>query len=118
MTPEGQPEVVRTECEQAAQAFRAAEALHQMGLTRDAFSRLYFASVHLMGTLLASAGIEARSHRGLHSLIGLHFVKTGRLEPRHQQTFARLETWRDAADYDRGFAADPALLDAELKACA
>src|SRR5207302_1259901 len=100
----------------ALQALTAARVLRKARLVLDALNRLYFAGFHLAAALLASGGIEAKSHRGLNTLLGLHYVKTGRLDHRFQQTLSRLETWRDKADYDIGFVADAALFDRELRA--
>lgn len=100
----------------ALQAFREARLLRRGRLLLGALNRLYFAAFHLSAALLASSGVEAKSHRGLHSLLGLHFVKPGRLDVGFQQTLARLETWRDKADYDLGFVADATLFDRELRA--
>jgi uncharacterized protein (UPF0332 family) len=88
-----------------------------LGLYLDGLSRLYFAAFHWMKALLSWENVEAKSRRGVHSLIGLHFVVPGRLEPAHQQTFARLETWRDKADYQEGFTGDLTLLNREISAC-
>jgi uncharacterized protein (UPF0332 family) len=101
----------------AAQALQAARALRDLGLHLDALSRLYFAAFHWMKALLAWENVEAKSHRGVHTLVGLHFVVPGRLEAEHQQTFSRLETWRDKADYQEGFSGDAKLLDEEITAC-
>ena len=117
MTDEARRLSVEFQLQAGEQALRAAEALQTLGLTLDALSRLYFAALHFMKALLAWAGIEAKSHRGVHSLVGLHFVAQGKLEPALQQTFSRLETWRDKADYQEGFVGDPALLAREIQAC-
>lgn len=116
MTDEARRKVVAQELELAAKALRETELLRGAGLVRGALSRLYFAGLHLAKALLASDGLEARSHRGVKSLVWTTFVQAGRLEPAHQQTLARLETWRDEADYERGFAEDPDLLKAEVEA--
>lgn len=118
MTESVRQDVITEDLERAAGAFRAAEALRDLGLIPDAFNRLYYAAFYLVRALLATEGVEAKSHRGVHSLLGLHFVKSGRLEAEHQQAFKRLDGWRDAADYERGFKEDPQLLRTELEAFA
>ncbi|MBI3182850.1 MAG: HEPN domain-containing protein [Myxococcales bacterium] len=117
MTANARQEAVTAELSLGRDALRAATALRDLGLVLDALSRLYFAAMHFSRALLAVDGIEVRSHRGLVSVLGLHFVKPGRLEPEYQQTLARLETWRDKADYERNFAADRSLLDREIESC-
>ena len=114
MTDETQQESVSDELSLGDMALRAAEALASLALNHDALTRLYFAAFHWARALLASAGIEARTHQDVQSLVGLRFVRTGRLEPEFQHTLSRLETWRTKADYTRGFVADEPLITREL----
>lgn len=116
MTQVARKETVALDLANAEKALKAARALRDLGLVNDALSRLYFAAFFLVRALLSSEGVEAKSHRGVHSLIGLLFVKSGRLEKEHQQILSRLETWRNKADYERGFEEDPTLFDAEWQA--
>ncbi len=62
-------------------------------------SDLYYACFHLASALLASSGIEARSHESVQKLLALHFVKPAALP---QETIARLNELMDkrhVADY-------------------
>ena len=62
-------------------------------------SDLYYACFHLSSALLASRGIEARSHEAVQKLLALHFVKPAALP---QETTARLNELMDkrhVADY-------------------
>jgi uncharacterized protein (UPF0332 family) len=62
-------------------------------------SDLYYACFHLASALLASRGIEARSHEAVQKLLALHFVKPAALP---QETTARLNELMDkrhVADY-------------------
>lgn len=53
-------------------------------------SRAYYAVFDAALALLFSAGIEARSHRGIGTLIGEHFVKPGQLSPELGRLLARM----------------------------
>jgi uncharacterized protein (UPF0332 family) len=81
VTPDARQEVIDAELAAAGDALRAAEALRGLSLVNDALSRLYFAAMHLTRALLATRGVEGKSHRGLLGLVGLHFIKPGALEP-------------------------------------
>jgi uncharacterized protein (UPF0332 family) len=116
VTRDAQAEIIREELELGDRALAAAEALRNLKLLHDALSRLYFAAFHWARALLASEGYEAKSHHGVQSLLGQHFIRTGRLGAEHQHTLGRLETWRGKADYTRGFIADEALFDLEVTA--
>ncbi len=62
-------------------------------------SDLYYACFHLSSALLASHGIEVRSHEAVQKLLALHFVKPAALP---QETIARLNELMDkrhVADY-------------------
>lgn len=48
----------------------------------NATINLYFAFEHLVKALLASAGIEAKSHEGLKILFSMHFIKPGAIHPK------------------------------------
>ena len=60
---------------------RAARVLVDASLLHDAESRLYYAIYHAAVALLLTEGLEPRSHAGTASMLGLHFVKTGRMDP-------------------------------------
>jgi uncharacterized protein (UPF0332 family) len=70
-----------------------------VGLPGRAASTLYFAAVHACRALLAVDGIEPRSHRGLRSLVSIHFVKRDRVPKKLLQILAELHDQREGADY-------------------
>jgi uncharacterized protein (UPF0332 family) len=70
-----------------------------VGLPGRAASTLYFAAVHACRALLAVDGIEPRSHRGLRSLVSIHFVKRDRVPKNLLQILAELQDQREGADY-------------------
>jgi uncharacterized protein (UPF0332 family) len=88
------------------------------GLLADAESRLYYAAYHAAVALLLAQGLEARSHSGVGQLLGLHFVKTGCLDPGDAMLFARLQKYHIEADYSTGFVVTNDALQEDLTACA
>lgn len=94
---------VAAELEQGATALRAAEALLALGLFSDAVSRAYYAAFHHAMALLLSSGVEPKSHAGVGSMLGLHFVRAGKLPPECTHELARLAQFRAEADYNRFF---------------
>ena len=66
----------------------------------DAVSRAYYAAYYAAQALLLSEGLESRSHRGLVSLVGLHFVKTGRLDKKFGRYLSNLMEDRQQSDYN------------------
>jgi hypothetical protein len=116
VSPANRAANVAEEMAHARDAMRAAEALVELGLTRDAMSRLYYAVFHATLAVLLSEDLEPTTHRGALSLLGLHFVKPGRLPGDMSATFKRIQGYREACDYTRGFAVPDELARAELGA--
>ena len=50
-------------------------------------------------------------------MLGLHFVKTGRVDPEDARLFARIQKYRLEADYGRDFVLTEAALEEDLAAC-
>jgi uncharacterized protein (UPF0332 family) len=78
---------------------------------------VYYAAYHAAVALLLAEGLDARSHAGVGQLLGLHFVKTGRLDPDDGRLFARLQKYRIEADYSTAFVVTREALEQDLAAC-
>jgi uncharacterized protein (UPF0332 family) len=89
-----------SECARGDDALRAAKALLGLGLPNDAVSRAYYAAFHYARALLLTADLEPKTHRGVVALLLDRFEKPGRLEPGAVSELARLQTFRNLADYD------------------
>lgn len=89
----------RAEIESSEEALLAAKALLEGGLLRSAVSRLYYGMLHLVRALVVSRGFEPRSHEGVETLFGLHFVREGLVDLRYSKLFAHLQKFREQADY-------------------
>ncbi len=99
MTPADIRQSVLLEIEAGLEALKAARALVEEGLYRSAMSRAYYALFHHVKALLYTQGFEPRSHEGLEHLFGLHFVKSGRVDPSSAKLLARLQKYREQSDY-------------------
>ena len=108
---------VVSELGRAGDSMRAACVLVEASLLHDAESRLYYAIYHAAVALLLTEGLEPRSHAGTSSLLGLHFVKTGRMGPEDARLFARIQKYRLEADYGRDFVLTEAALREDLVSC-
>jgi uncharacterized protein (UPF0332 family) len=104
VTDDNVRENVADELRLAGMALAAAETLLEAGIAPDAASRAYYAAFHAARALLFSIGLEPRSHGALRSLVGRHFVRTGKLAALHGKELAQLEGLRESGDYDSGFA--------------
>ena len=88
-----------------AEMQRAAEALGEARLLCDAerwggaVSRAYYALFHAVKALLVSQGLEPKTHQGVETLFGQHFIKAGLVELEWAAHFVRLQRYREQADY-------------------
>ena len=103
MTGEGRRESALVELALADEELRAAAALLDGDLPRVAVGRVYFAVFHAVRAQLYDGGFEPRTHGGAQHLFNLHFVRTGRFEPATSRLIARLQKFREEADYAPAF---------------
>jgi uncharacterized protein (UPF0332 family) len=100
MTEENRRENICAELDRAAEALAAATLLYENGFVSDAISRLYYFVLYHVRALLLSKGLEPRSHDGALRLLGLHFVREGRMDKKAAQVFSKLMKFREEADYN------------------
>ena len=117
MTDENARAAIASELARADESMRAASVLLDAGLLHDAESRLYYAVYHSAIALLLTQGLQPRSHAGVASLFGLHFVKTGRMDADDGRLFLRMQKYRIEADYGRDFVLTDTALKGDLEAC-
>ncbi len=116
MTIEGRRETAVEEMALAQDELEVAALLVTAGRFRIALTRAYFAVFHALRALLYSHGLEPRSHAGVHHLFNRHFVKPGPYEPDCSRVVARLQKYREEADYAQPFVVDEAGARQELEA--
>lgn len=93
---------VSRELAHGAQAMQAARALVDLRLYNDALARTYYAAFHYATALLLTEGVEARRHRSLPGLVASRLASAG-FDASDAARLGRLSTYRDMADYERGF---------------
>jgi len=106
MTEEGQRDSARAEIGLADEELRAAQTLLDEKLPRIALTRAYFLVFHAVRAKLYSDGFEPRSPGGTQHLFNLHYVKTGLVAPEASRIMARLQKFREEADYAQAFVVD------------
>ncbi len=74
--------------------------LEQSKVYNGAVSRMYYACFHVAVALLTSNGITAKEHNGVRAMLGLHFVKTGKLSLELSHHYGQLLNARNTGDYD------------------
>lgn len=70
------------------------------GLWNTAINRLYYACFYAATALLLDNDINASTHSGVRQMLGLHFIKTGRISSDLGKVFTDLFDKRHTSDYD------------------
>ncbi|GIV19006.1 MAG: HEPN domain-containing protein [Armatimonadota bacterium] len=95
---------VRTFWDKGEERLKAARLLYQQGFYEEAVSVAYYATLWAARALLLTEGAEPRTHEGVRTMLGLYFIRTGRLPQEVGRLFTRRLDDRMSADYsDAGF---------------
>lgn len=76
-----------------------------------AVNRLYYACYYAASALMVSNNLEAASHKGIKTMLGLKFIKTGLLEPKYGRIYQQLFENRQSGDYEDFVYCDKELYD-------
>ena len=76
---------------------RSATTLLLGGHDVSATAEAYYAVLHVARALLASSGVAAETHAGVHAMVARLFVKGGALPPDFSRRFAQLQRDRELA---------------------
>ena len=106
MTAPGRRDAVSEELLRADEELHGADQLLTAGLPRIAVTRAYFAAFHALRALLYAEELEPRTHAGVQHLFNLHLVRTGRYPPETSRLIAKLQKYREEADYADAFVID------------
>lgn len=86
--------------QKAEKKLEVAEKLLKSEDYEDAVSRAYYAVFHAAQALLLTEGERAETHKGLVTLFGLLFVKTGKFSRDIGKYLANLKDNRESGDYE------------------
>lgn len=86
--------------EKAGKKLEVAKRLLASGDYEDAISRAYYAVYHATQALLLTEGQHAETHKGVVTLFGLLFVKTGKFSKNFGKYLANLKDDRESGDYE------------------
>ncbi|WP_447979714.1 HEPN domain-containing protein [Candidatus Nitrospira bockiana] len=95
-----QRELIQGYLSKAQHKLRVARDLANNREWDDAVSRAYYAAFHAAQAALLAEGQKADTHKGLVTLFGLLFIKSGRLEKKWGKFLANLKDDREAGDYE------------------
>ena len=98
--------IVSRELEKAERTFSDVLFCAKEGKWEAAANRLYYSLFHAMSALLISDGFQVKSHRGILSMFGEHYVKTDVFAKKDGSLLSELVIMRDNADYNCFFEAN------------
>lgn len=90
---------VRAFWDKSAERLRAARLLFEQGFYEEAISVAYYATLWAARALLLTEGVEPRTHEGVRTMLGLYFIRTGKLPNEVGRLFTRRLDDRMSADY-------------------
>ncbi len=93
-------ELIRGYFKKGEKKLSVAGKLLRSGDYEDAVSRAYYAVYHVAQSLLLTEGQKADTHKGVVTLFGLLFVKTGRFSRNLGKNLANLKDDRESGDYE------------------
>lgn len=70
------------------------------GYYNAAVNRLYYSCYYAASALMLANNLQSSSHHGIKTMLGLHFVKPGILEPKYGRIYQQLFENRQSGDYE------------------
>lgn len=100
MTEDERSAIVSYRLQKALDTFNEAKGIASLGFWNAVANRLYYACYYISSALLIKHSLSAQTHRGVITLIGLHFIKKGLISEESGKLYARLFEVRQTGDYD------------------
>lgn len=100
LTPEERAAIVEYRMERSRTTFEELEYVIKGSFWNLAANRLYYALFYMCEALLLKNRISTSSHSGVHRMISLHFVKTGKLDKDASALLTDVFRMRQTGDYD------------------
>lgn len=93
-------ELVRLQLERAERFIEQADRMLEEQCYDLAANRFYYACFHAIQGLFINDGFSSHTHKGLHQILGLNYVRTGLFDIRLSSFLRTMEQLREKADYN------------------
>lgn len=100
MDEESKAALISYRVQRAFETLKEADVMRREGFYNAAVNRLYYACYYATIALLLKHNIQTQTHNGVKSMLGLHFVSTGKLPVKIGKIFGTLFEKRHSGDYD------------------
>lgn len=92
--------LIKSYINKAGNKLAVAKRLFDLNDYEDSVSRAYYAVFHASQALLLTEGQKAETHKGVVTLFGLFFVKTGKISKEFGKYLTNLKDDRESGDYE------------------
>ena len=92
--------IVKYRLERAKESLLDVHISIQNNRWNNAANRLYYACFYAAMALLINDGHDARTHSGVKTLVGQHYVKTGIINEELFKSYRKMFNLRQTGDYD------------------
>lgn len=89
--------------EKAFKTYQQATDSIPLGYWEMTANRLYYAAYYAVSALLLKHGLSVQTHHGIIQMLGLHFIKTGKISKEMGTLYSRLFSMRQTGDYGDTF---------------
>lgn len=86
--------------QRAYETLKEADVMIRESFYNASVNRMYYACYYAAVALLLKFDIQAQTHNGVKTMLGLHFISTGKLPLKIGKTFSTLFEKRQSGDYD------------------
>jgi len=93
-------DIVNFRLEKAKSTFSEIKVLIENKFYRTAANRLYYACFYASMALLVKDGYETHTHKGVKVLLGLHYIKEGKMDKSFGKMYEKLFDMRQTGDYE------------------
>ena len=100
LDPRSRKDLIEYKFEKSQQALNEAEVLADATFYNAAINRLYYSAYYAASALLLGASLETVTHKGIKVMLGLRFIRAGKLDRIYGQIYQRLFDSRQAGDYE------------------
>lgn len=104
-------DLINYRLQRAKETIEEADYIARGNYFNAAINRLYYACFYAASALMLFENLEASSHKGIKTMLGLHFVKTGRLQAKYGRIYQQLFENRQSGDYEDFIYCDKELYD-------
>lgn len=100
LSQEDRQQMIKLHLEKARMFLSEADEYFLLARYSTSANRFYYACFHAIHALFAQDSFYPKSHEGMNTLFGLHYIKTNLFDTKYGAFVTRLEDLRKKADYN------------------